>query len=79
MADEKPTLDYESPGPAPKNRSIDTATSIVLAVVMVSVAIAQFWLSYANGKLFELTTFVSISLLTLISISLLLGCFRKPQ
>jgi len=78
MADQKPTLDYERPGSARKNRAIKTVASIVLAVVMVSVAIAQFWPPYADGKPPDLISFASMCLFALISISALVSCFRKP-
>lgn len=79
MADEKPILEYERPGSARKNRTIKTAASIVLAVAMISMAIAQFWLPYADGKPPDLIGFTSMCLFALISISALADCFRKQQ
>lgn len=79
MADEKPILEYERPGSARKNRTIKTTASIVLAVAMISMAIAQFWLPYADGKAPDLISFTSMFLFALISVSALVDCFRRPQ
>ena len=79
MADEKPILEYERPGSARKNRTIKTAASIVLAAAMLSMAIAQFWLPYADGKAPDLVSFTSMCLFAFISVSALVDCFRKPR
>jgi len=79
MADQKPTLEYKRPGSARKNRAIKTAASIVLAAAMLSMAIAQFWLPYTDGKAPDLISFTSMCLFALISVSALVECLRKPR
>ncbi len=46
---------------------------------MLSIAIAQFWPPYADGKSPDLISFTSMCLFALMSISFLVDCFRKPQ
>jgi dolichyl-phosphate-mannose--protein O-mannosyl transferase len=79
MPDQKPILEYESLGSARKNQTIKKIASIFLAPVMISMAIAQFWLPHADGKPADRINFTSMCLFALISIPFFLECIRKRR
>lgn len=79
LFEQNSVLEYGRPGPDPRpqDRIIEIATSVVLAVVMFSLALVQFLVFYSDGILATPTNLISISLLTGFGLFLLRPVWRR--
>ena len=78
-SDQKPMLENgtQGPDPRPQDRIIEIATSVVLAVVMFSIALVQLFVCYDDGFLATPMNLISISLLSGFGLFLLRPVWRR--